>query len=206
MKNETKKLWKSIGIGSFLITLMAIGVAVMLINSNISPNVTIEYREHKPLTLTWVGDNNPGSGASGFLMVVIASNGAKTWNSSYNASGVAADADIYGWAEVNNTHIDPDIPYDAAFEIAIKVRFNATHAQEGATWRMDWVNGWANCTDPNSCLDHTISSLECDEELIAKGDTYMWVWYVADHTDSNGYNQDRGCNTTGLTFNFNAYY
>lgn len=199
MEEKIKNVFKA---GS-LLSLLVIGlVAGMLILSNSSPiDVTTEERTFQPARLTVVGDASPGSGASGVLRVVIVADGEYNWNQSFNATDAEmGDPYVYEYGDVNDTSVGTDVPYATSFSIGIKVRFNTTHAYEsGVQWRMDWINGWCNCTDLS------ISSLNCYEQLIVTGTDYIWVWYIANASGS-GYTISRGESVTDVIFNFNAYF
>ena len=165
------KKYQEIGVKAGVpIGLMAIIVAVLLMNMNIG-NVVVEcQRSMSPVELLPLGDADPGSGASGLVKMGVAKTGT-TWTSNLSA------ADYWEETDTNDSSAGTDAPYGTDLYIFFKIRWNATHAGTGIAGEYDlsYVEGWLNSTSLS------ISALEMTEANVTgcNSDLYVWCYYYA---------------------------
>ena len=196
MKYESKK---KIGIGAGLSLGFICAIVVLYganINDIVADNQPIErHGMFREVYLPFLGENDPGSGASGVLEVYI------------NATGDADEYDTnisgtYASGDVNNSHISSDVPYDTAFDVVVKVRWNKTHAYDTA-WNLSLVRAYANSTVLG------VTAIQMNETQIADSANYLYVHYYlkdADGGDGSGFTIAEGENVTGFSVNFESLF
>lgn len=198
MKQEHKKMLLGIGM---LTTIASVAVAAMILLAGMHPTEIMqsEDRKMKEVYLPRLGDADPGSVASGVLNVTLSVHVANP--ATYYARNLTNNASIYGWTNTNNSHVTSDLPYATAFDIIVKVRWNATHAYSSGntTWMLSWVR--ANAT----CADLALTDTAMSEVEIGKNATYLWVNYYLNNGGA-GFTISRGQNITPCQFTFDSYY
>ena len=188
------------------LTILAVGfIASILFISNITPMVEeTEVRSWHRLTLPYLGDNDPGAGASGVInnTIIVRNCVDYTTNFTINSS-------VYGFADAHNDHMN-NIPYDTGaaadhFELAITVRWNKTHAfsESNTTWMLTWVRG--NCTCAGLSIGANTTMTEVNHTDITADHAFIYVTYYLDNS-GDGYTLTRGQNVTSCMFFFDAYY
>lgn len=197
MKDKIKTILKDNGKVGFAITLMAVGfISGMVFLATTGEDVieqSIKMREWHPNVL---GEANPGAGASGVLTILIVKSSTFSY---YTNISETVNSTVYGFENVNNSHMNGDIPYGTNFHIVAKVRWNATHAFESTnnTWMHSYVRGNITC----SALSLSDAAMtEYNISGTGNGD-YIWMHYVI-----GPYTISRGQNVTSCSFNFDAYY
>jgi len=179
-------------------------IVCILFFTNMNPIVDvgeierIESREmkYKQIVLPFLGENNPGAGASGVLEVYVNATNTSTSPYDVNLSG------CYATGETNNSHIGSDVPYDTAFDVILKVRWNKTHAYD-STWNLSLVRAYANSTVLG------ITSIQMEEVQIATSANYVYVAYYLQDADGGagtGFTIASGVNVTAFTVVFESYY
>lgn len=194
-----KKSGRKAGILSGII----IGFIVALLFFSSIGNVVMDKPEfvereirYRRVFLDWLGEATPGSGASGVLEVYV--NNTNTSASPYdsNITGALADGDV------NNSHIESDVPYGTAFDVVLKVRWNKTHAYDTA-WNLSLVRAYANCTVLG------VTSIPMEETEINESTDYVYVHYFLRDNDGgagSGFTIAEGVNVTGFAVVFESYY
>jgi len=165
---------KKIEIGAAVLTATVFCVAGLLLMSNVShpfvEDIVIEERRMKDVFLLPIGDNDPGTGASGLVKMGVAKTGT-TWTSNLSA------ADYWEETDTNDSSAGTDAPYGTDLYIFFKIRWNATHAGTGISgeYNLSYVEGWLNSTSLS------ISALEMTEANVsgANNDLYIWCYYYA---------------------------
>jgi len=208
MKDKTT--YKEYAVKGSAITLLTIGLIVgMLIISNSSPvpmEIVEQVRQWHKDILVPISEADPGAGNSGVLGVWIYAHQADP-GTAYATNLSESGAAVYAFGDVNNSHIGSIVPYNTAFDIVVKVRWNRTHAfnDTNNVWEHDWVRG--NIT----CAAFTLSDAGMDEQNItdaygATGDLlYIWMNYYSNNGGA-GVTISRGQNVTSCAFTFDAFY
>lgn len=196
MKKENNKLRNAGVLGTLLVGF----VAATLVLSLSVPEVTEEKIRSWHYAPMITGDNDPGAGNSGVLIVYIHKHNDD--GETFYGSNITVNSSVLASGDGNNTHIGSSVNHTTPIDIVIKVRWNQTHAFASGnnTWMWNWVNGWLNCTGLS------ISTLEMTEvNITASGtSTYAFAHYVANNSN-NGYQLTKGQNVTSTVFNFNYY-
>jgi len=180
---------KSLGFKAGMLSMIAVVfVVVLLMNWNVGNSgvIVTETRSWKEFNLPYLGDADPGSGASGILIAGIAVDGV-TWT-----SNLSYGTDTYHTTETNNTHAGDNVPYDTNAYIFVKARFNRSDLvdTDGAdSYNLNWVNCWLNCSDLS------VSSLEMTEANVSGCDATDFIWV---HFYAGPYTWNRGQNVTGI--------
>jgi len=184
MKKENKRIRKSILIGVIVVSLF--------MAPSFSP---IPERGWSSVAAT----GNPGVGSSGMVNLYIYPHDA-TPSVTYSTNLSTATA--YAHRDTWNGSMTGSVPFDKAFDIVIKARFNTTHAynSSGTTWMLDWVR--ANLT----CADLGISTLTGMTAVqTATSNEYMWVQFYINN-GGTGYTMSHG-ETYNVTYaSLEAYY
>ena len=204
MKKEAT--YKEYAIKGSAVTLLTIGLVVgMLVISNSSPvptEVVEQVRQWQKDVLHPVGDNDPGVGNSGVLRVYIYKHQANP-ATAYASNLTAPSANVYAYGDTNNTHIGSIVPYNTAFDIVVKVRWNKTHAfnETSHVWEHSWVRG--NIT----CAAFGLSDDAMGEQNISgtTNDVYIWMHYYWNNAGV-GETISRGQNVTSCSFTFDAFF
>lgn len=198
-KKEIKKKYGKTLVGGTMFTLIAVAfVTGLMINASIFNTVETQP-VLKPGWNTVAADGDPGAGASGMLEIFIYPHDADpavTYAS--NLSSASAYASRNTW----NGTLTGDVPYDTAFDIVIKVRFNTTHAYNSTSsaWEIALVR--ANIT----CADLSIGALTAmSKAQITTTATYMWVNFYMNNGGA-GYTRTHGVNTNVTSLVIQAYY
>jgi len=177
-------------------TVMALGavtvgilVAVGAINMISTTDITRSWRA--------LGEeNDPGAGECGVMSIYIFPHDADP-GTTYASNITEGGSYTYGYLN-SSGDTNGYVPYDTAFDIVVKYRFNDTVAYNttGSTWEMDWVRGNITCTDLGIDADTGM-----DEVQIDTNDDYMWVHYYMNNGGA-GYTITHGesVNITSLTF------
>ena len=210
MKKETT--YKEHAIKGSAVTLLTIGLVVgMLIVSNSSPvpeeivEKTIKIRQWHEDILIPVGEADPGAGNSGVLGVWIYAHQGDP-GTAYATNLSESGATVYAFGDVNNSHIGSIVPYNTAFDIVVKVRWNQTHAFNASsnTWMHDWVRGNITCA-AFSLSDEAMTEQNITDATLGPDATYIWMNYYWNNAAAGG-TISRGQNVTSCSFTFDAYY
>lgn len=187
-------------LGSALVTALVIGAvtAMMLLY----PIQEVTVMPPKPRTWQAVGDANPGSGASGVLVVYVYPHQSDP--STYDSNISTATA--YEWNDGLNASLGTDVPYDTAFDIVVKVRYNKTHAWNttGHLWELGWIMGNMTCSDLSIGADELMN-----ESNITASDTFIWIHYYLQDTGGGGgggFTITHGQNVNCTDFKMQAWY
>ena len=185
-----------VGLGMFA---MFVFVLLMVANTGnvvVKDNIEVAYETRiggfKQVRLLFLGDNDPGSGASGVMY---------SW---VNLTGDGyADNVSGGWtSDDNNSHVSSDISYESGLDAGFLVRWNKTHAWDSA-WNLSLVRVYANC----SVL--SVSGVQMVEVQVATSADYLYVNYFLRDSDGgagSGFTISRGQNVTSYAGNFESYY
>jgi len=123
-----------------LMFILGVIVAILVFaNIEYAPEITKEYETFKPVHVYKPGEGNPGTGASGFLEIYFIN------LSSADSSGYGQNttATFETWATANMPGKTPygtadefewETESDKTFVILVRVRYNDTHAKDGANW------------------------------------------------------------------------
>lgn len=183
-----------------LLTLVAVGfIAASLFLFQFQSSVVVEPVWMEEFPLKPLRDADPGVGASGVLTVFCYPHSGDP--------GVTYVSNItdgwYAQGDDNNTHIGSDVPYDTAFDVVYKVRWNKTHAYNvtDTEWWLGWVKGFANSTVLGAA---SVAMLEYNITGCVATD-FVWVHYV-DNNGGAGYTINRGENVTSYIADFSSYY
>jgi len=197
---KTKAIRKGIHLGAIFAVLALVFVFSAQIDNSIVP-VTMKERQWASVPL---GEGTPPAGESGVLSIMVFPHSADPGTDySSNVSEVSA----YAQYDTLNHTLDGDVPYDTAFDIVVKVRWNATHAYNGdnTTWVMAWVRANATCDD----LSFATANLSMGEEYITNTATYMWVnYFLQDNNggEGSGFTISRGESVNVTYFKIEAYF
>jgi len=159
-----------------------------------------EYREMtwRRISLPFLGDADPGSGASGVLEVYVNATNLTVGSTEYNTNLTTG----YETGTVNNSHIGSDVPYDTAFDVIVKVRWNKTHAYDTA-WNLSLVRAYANSSDLG------VTAIQMNETSIVEATDFVYVHYYLHDADGGvgtGFTIAEGVNVTSFSVNFESYY
>ena len=200
-KENKTKAGAYLGLGIFA-TFIVCALLIVANTGNviIDDSIDVEYETrtgpYKIIPAMWLGDNDPGAGASGVMEVHVNATNTSTTPYSSNLTGA------YESGEVNNSHIGSDVPYETAFDVIIEVRFNKTHAWD-VTWNLSLVRAYANSTVLG------VDSIEMVEQQIATSADYLYVSYFlrdADGGAGSGFTISRGQNVTSFSVNFESLF
>jgi len=191
-------------LGSAMLTCIAIGVIVTTLALSQTGDVVVKPVLDREWKNVPVGDGDPGAGNSGVLKVFLyahTGSPATTYNANIS-SGYFGDAS----SDTLDANLGSNVPYDTAFDIVVKVRYNTTHAYNttGSSWEMDWVMGKMTSSDLSIGADTT-----CEEQQIATNDDYMWVHYYLQDSDGgagSGFTISHGESVNVTDFTMQAYY
>jgi len=169
-------------IGASIITGVFVAMATMiLITNDVGVVFTPEEKQIKntikPVVLPWLGDNDPGAGASGVINAYVA-----VKDTTYTADNLTA-GEYYATGDTNDTSLGSDIPYDTDHDLVIAVRWNTTHAYNATAgdWDLTLVRAYVNCTDLS------LSGEPASEAEIGHDTDFIWVhYYIEDQTIGRG--------------------
>jgi len=213
MRKISRKIKDASKIG-YVLTLTGIGLIVaMLYLGSVGNVVEKQYIDMERFWLQAFGDANPGVGASGVLRVYIVrhqDNGTE-WYASHN---ITINESVYIYGDYNNSYlnnssvgVDQDVPYNTAFDIVVKVRWNQTHAWNSTaptSWEWIWVNAFCNASVLGIATAEMSEANITDATPGGQG-TFAFAHYYLNNSN-NGYTISRGQNVTSCSFNFNAYF
>jgi hypothetical protein len=185
---------------SAAVAMIAIGVLIgVVIVSNMNPTQLIQTIGQKGWHNVAMAEGDPGAGASGVLEIYVYPHQADP-GTAYQANLSTVSA--YGYSDNLNASAGSNIPYDTAFDIVVKCRFNTTHAYN--TTASKWMDSWvrANIT----CANLEISSLSAMTWMqITNNSEYMWGnFYI--NNGGTGYMISRGESVNITLFSIQAYY
>jgi len=206
MKNKKVKIRKLIGASVVSGLAIAFTMAILL-GTNVS-NVVVNNPEAEVNTMKWnrinlpllaespEADASPEAGASGVLVAYVAK---------LTADYADNLTDVWGSTNTNDSSAGTDIPYTVNHELAVKVRWNKTHAynETAGDWDLTFVRAYVNC----SACDPEVSAVIADETEINPGETsgdFIYVHYSIDNSDT-GYSIDRGDSVDSVAWNFEYY-
>lgn len=205
MKEKKYVKYKKAGASLGIFVVFAAFVFVLLIVANtgnviVSDSVDYETRtgSFKQVILQFLGDNNPGAGASGVMEVHV--NATNTSTTPYSSN--LTNTTTYASGDVNNSHIGSDVPYETAFDVIVEVRWNKTHAYDTA-WNLSLVRAYAN----SSVLG--VTAIQMEEQQIATSTDYLYVSYFLRDSDGGagtGFTIARGENVTSFSVNFESLF
>jgi len=193
-----RKAIKKIFGASFITGVFVAMSALILLSNNVSivftPELKTETMEYKPIVLPMVGENDPGSGASGVLWAYVAVQGT-----TYTGDNLTA-GEYYAQGDTNDSSIGSDVPYDTPHDLVMKVRWNTTHAYNATAgaWDLTLVRAYVNCTDLS------ISAELAEEDEIGHDANFIYVHYYVDNSDA-GYTINRGQTIEDVIWNFEYY-
>jgi len=200
MKKEKKAKILKAGVLSGLLIAMAMTVVYNPNIENIAedvftPQPEVTKGEWKKIQLPILfeapeADNDPGAGASGVLVSYV---------SKLTADYASNLTDVWGSTATNDSSAGTDIPYDVNHELAVKVRWNKTHAYDDE-WNLSLVRAYVNCSE---CAP-SVSSVEATEQAIATSGDYYYVHYYIDNSGT-GYSIERGGSVSSVSWNFEYY-
>ena len=162
----------------------------------------------KGTLLEALAEASPGAGASGFLEVFFINHSVGNDYIDVNTS-----ATLEGWCTANNLgyatadDTEVDLAHSTNFDIAIKVRGNATHCKDGATWMDTHLNvtiTWSDETMTDAQPDHQTTSGHADFNNTAWD--YLYVIFAWDNSNS-GFTISKGETGSEIeSIEFAAYY
>jgi hypothetical protein len=185
---------------SAAIAMIVIGVVVgVIVVSNMNPTQLIQTIGQKGWHNMALAEGDPGAGASGILEIYIYPHQADP-ATAYQAN-LSTEA-AFGYSDNLNASAGSNIPYDTAFDIVVKCRFNTTHAYNatGAEWMDSWIR--ANITCAN--LGITASSAMVWVR-IGSNSTYMYGNFYINNGGA-GYTIYRGQSVNVTLLRLQAYY
>jgi hypothetical protein len=191
MRKEHKKLLFGSTMTAFLIVGAITGAMIM--TNILAPEV---MRSWRPVS----AEANPGEGASGMLEIYIYPHAA-TPATTYNANLSTDDAYAYG--EAWDGSLTGNVPYDTAFDIVIKVRFNTTHAYNSTAsdWDMDYIQAIINSTDLSITPNQLMDKIE-----ITNNTEYIWVHFYFQDDGGSGFTYGAGETVTVDEVRLQAYF
>ena len=156
-------------LGSAMLSALAVGAICMMVLmysadvEKMNPEIQEAIRKWNPLA-----DDDPGAGESGVLNIFIyphSADPATTYGSNVTEGGA------YAYGHLNST-LTGYVPYNTAFDIVVKYRFNDTVCQSTSnnTFMLSWVNSTIRCTDLSINANTTMSKAN-----ITTHPDYMWV-------------------------------
>jgi len=187
-----------------VVTGMVLGIAMLMVfvsvdNSIMNNSEFVEKRVmYRQVFLPWLGDADPGSGASGVLAVYVNATNITVGSTEYNTNLTTG----FATGTVNNSHIGSNVPFATAFDVVVKVRWNKTHAYDSA-WNLSLVRAYANCTVLG------VTSIQMNETSIVEATDFVYVHYYlhdADGGAGTGFTIAEGVNVTSFSVNFESYF
>ncbi len=198
-KRERKKEVKA----GVILGVIGIAFSILMvasINTVIVDNQNVEIVErtgtYREVVLLYLGDADPGAGASGVMEVHV--NATNTSVSPYTSNLTGA----YEYGEVNNSHIGSDVPYAVGVDVVVEVRWNKTHAWDSA-WNLSLVRAYANSTVLG------VTGIQMVEAQIATSADYLYVSYFlrdADGGAGTGFLLTEGQNVSSFFINFESLF
>ena len=202
MKERKGNRYRKAGVGLGIFAIFVLGLLVIANTGNVIVNDSVEYETrigpYRIVRLLYLGDANPGAGASGVMEVHV--NATNTSVAPYTSN--LTNTTTYASGDVNNSHIGSDVPYETEFDVIIEVRWNKTHAWD-TTWNLSLVRAYANSTVL------AVSGVQMVEAQIATSTDYLYVSYFlrdADGGAGTGFTISRGENVTGFSVNFESLF
>ena len=201
-------------LGSTMFTVLVMGALVgmmVLWNSQgVIETQILEPREWQPLET-----GAPAAGESGVVGVFIYPRQA-TPATAYQTNCTTGTAYAHGTEIVTSgaNALTGNVPYDTAFDIVVRVRWNKTHAYStnNNTWMLPWVNASISAAnDAGGTTYFPIAALDMGEANVSgcTTDTYIWVQYYCQAKASAtgaGLQISHGDTVNCSTFQAWAYY
>lgn len=184
---------------SAAIVMVAIGVVVgIVLVANMNPTELIQSLGQKGWQTIATAEGNPGAGASGVLQIYIYPHQAAP-ATAYQAN--LSNASAYGHTDNLNTSAGTDVPYDTAFDIVVKCRFNTTHAYNttGTKWMDSWVRGNITCANLGITAYSAMTWVQ-----ITNTSEYMWGNFYINNGGA-GYEISRGQSINVTLFRIQSY-
>lgn len=169
------------------------------VDNGVIDNDNVEIVEDKgvfrQVILPFLGEADPGSGASGVLEVYV-----NTTGDSYTTNVTGE----YEKGETNNSHIGSNVPFGTNFDVVVKVRWNKTHAYDSA-WNLSLVRAYSNCTALS------VSGVEMNEAQVTAGvsSDFIIVHYFLRDSDGGagaGFTITEGQNVGSFSINFESLF
>jgi len=148
----------------------------------------------------WVvrAENNPGTGKTGFLMMVFRPHnntmptwsttaGDVRWNQSFYTNGAWSN---YSYSMALNTSATKPIPYNTKFDIWFKIRVNTSDGQNVSS--KYWNLAWQRCNITCSALS-IAANTQMNKINITANTNFIWMaYYVNGTAGSWGYQIAKG--------------
>lgn len=196
MKKEEKNIMNAgtrLGLlfGVILVTMIIIGINI----SDVAI-VTEEQRWQEVYIWNPVGsEGNPGAGASGFLEIFFINHTAsptvaylENTSSTLESWCTSNMAGKTPYANADNFNVE--LASEVSFDIVVRVRFNKTHAWE----TNKFIGSDTDCQITTSCTgwadgenDANTSATHRVESRNNTGEDYIWINFVWNADDNNGY-------------------
>ena len=189
------------GIISSVLVGVICGLVVM---ANVDLNPVSEVRGWQMIDdWKWLGEGDPGAGASGILEVFFinhsATNAYTNFNTSTTLEGWCTAAGL-GYAEADDFNLE--ISYNVVFDIVVKVRVNKTHCWNGTAFIDAYVRMNITSTDLGISAD---SAMEKAVLYNNTGQDYIWLMFYYDFSDSGtSISRDETADITSIKLE--AYY
>lgn len=170
-------------LGSAMFTVLIIGaLAGMMIlwnTQSVIETQILEPREWQPLET-----GAPGAGESGVVWVGIVAHEADP-GTAYASNQTDGGSLAYGTEVVTSgaNALTGNVPYDTAFDIVVRVRWNKTHAysSNNDTWMLSWVNASISAAnDAGSTTYFPIAAVamgEVNVTGVTAGHDFIYVQY-----------------------------
>ena len=175
-----------------MLTVVVIGFVVGMIYlsgiGNVIETQVIEPRKWSPIVTGAIdGDMFPGVGESGVVGVFVNTHEADPYTA-YETNLTNATGSVLAYGLLSSYgvgNLSGNVPYDTAFDIVVRVRWNRTHAYStnNETWMLPWVNASLTASnDAGATTYFPISAVGMGEVNVsgqtpAEDLTYLYVQY-----------------------------
>ena len=201
MKQENKKF---LGKGGLSVALI-LGVTVMLVLSFTTNFTEIISSIGQKGWCNIATAGTPPAGESGVYFIYIYPHQAVPYTA-YKTN--LTNASAYAYGSLNAT-LTGSVPSGTAFDIVVKVRYNATHAfnTTSTDWVLSWTRGNITCASLSIGAYTAMSqSIIAANNASAGGATdYMFEHYWINNADA-GYTISHGQTINVTLFSMQAYY
>jgi len=205
MKKEKAIKIRNASVVSTLVIAAVLGIALLMISSNVSEPIVRSIPQAEPRHWGPVGaDGDPGAGASGVLEIFIYPHSADPTNDyATNLSSASA----YASTNTLNSSCSGDVPYDTTFDIVVKCRLNATHCwnSTASAWEDTWNRAYS------TSADLSLSAQIMEQVHIANdtgGTAYIYYNFYLQDSDGgagSGFTISHGENVNVTLFELQAY-
>jgi len=211
-KIENKYLKAGISVGVVIGVVFCVGI---IIGSNIvdmvTPTVEKERRWQMVYIWTPLAEGDPGAGASGFLEVFFINHSASPTtcydeNSSTTLEGWCTAAGL-GYNTTDDFY--QEIASEVSFDIVVRCRFNKTHVWESTKF----IDSRADCQITTTCTSwadgENDANTSATNRVVSRnntGEDYIWINFVWNADDNNGYQINDGATLTVTEIYIEAQY